>query len=110
VKDWLIARLKEPSTYRGLVWLLTACGISLAPDVWESITAVGMAIAGLLGVILKEPLPPIELVSVSQNEINAAKYNPVIDPYADRMHSPDLQPVNGHQEKLGINESAGWNG
>ncbi len=67
--DWLIARLKEPSTWRGLVWMLTACGVTLRPEVWEQITAVGMAAAGLLGVLtleatktVKIELPPIELV------------------------------------------------
>ncbi len=45
---WVVARLREPSTWRGLVWLLTACGVTLRPEIWEQITAVGMAIAGLI--------------------------------------------------------------
>ena len=49
--NWLISRFKEPSTYRGLVWLLTAFGVTLKPEVWEQITAVGMAVAGLIGVL-----------------------------------------------------------
>jgi hypothetical protein len=66
--NWMLARLREPSTWRGLVWLLTALGVSLHPDVWEQITAVGMAVAGLLGVLSREEpaqvnvhLPPIDL-------------------------------------------------
>ena len=54
VMNWVIGRLREPSTYRGLVWLLTALGITIEPELWEKITAVGMAVAGLLGVILQE--------------------------------------------------------
>jgi len=70
---WLIARLKEPSTWRGIVWMLTACGVTLRPEIWEQITAIGMAAAGLLGVITSENPqrvdihlpPPIELVGRS---------------------------------------------
>lgn len=66
---WILARLKEPSTWRGIVLLLTALGIRIQPDVWEYIAAAGMAIAGLIGVLTAdEPkrvevvLPPIDLV------------------------------------------------
>ena len=52
--NWLLERLREPSTYRGLVWLLTACGVTLRPEVWEQITAVGMAAAGMLGVAMSD--------------------------------------------------------
>ncbi len=52
--NWLLERLREPSTYRGLVWLLTACGVTLRPEVWEQITAVGMAAAGMLGVAMRD--------------------------------------------------------
>ncbi len=55
--SWLLQRLREPSTWRGLIWLLTALGISIRPELWEQITAVGMALAGLLGVALREEAP-----------------------------------------------------
>ena len=72
--NWLIARLKEGSTWRGIVWLLTVAGISLKPDQVEAIIAAGMALAGLLGVFTRDlsandsqaqrtELPPIELQS-----------------------------------------------
>lgn len=51
---WLLARLREPSTWRGLVWLAIAAGITLTPTVWESIIAVGMAVVGLIGVLTAE--------------------------------------------------------
>lgn len=66
--NWLLRRLREPSTWRGLVWLATVAGLSLRPDQAEAIVAAGMALAGLLGVFLSdEPksvrieLPPITL-------------------------------------------------
>ena len=63
---WIVNRLREPSTWRGLVWLATAAGVSLSPDLWESITALGMAVAGLIGVLTRDELPPIDLVGQSQ--------------------------------------------
>ena len=66
--NWMIARLRENSTWRGIIWLLTVAGLSLRPDQAEAIITVGMAVAGLLGVFLAdEPktvrieLPPIDL-------------------------------------------------
>lgn len=66
--NWFLDRLKEPSSYRGLVWLLTALGVSLSPEAWQYITTIGMAAAGLIGVLTHDAppvplLPPIELVS-----------------------------------------------
>lgn len=67
--NWLIAQLREPSTWRGLVWLLTALGVSLSPEAWQYITTAGMALAGLIGCVTAEnaqrveiQLPPIELL------------------------------------------------
>ena len=50
MKDYLIARAKEPSTWRGIILLLTAAGVPIAPAMAESIISVGLAIAGLIGV------------------------------------------------------------
>ncbi len=67
---WFLERLREPSTWRGIVWLATSFGVTLQPEAWEYIIAAGMAIAGLLGIIMKEPsnaqpIPPIELMGRS---------------------------------------------
>lgn len=68
--NWLLRRLREPSTWRGLVWLATVAGLSLRPEQAEAIVTAGMALAGLLGVFLPDEsknvrieLPPIDLVS-----------------------------------------------
>lgn len=65
MKKFLLARLREPSTWRGLVWVLTVAGIAIQPDQGEAIVTAGMALAGLLGVFLVDPptpeLPPLEL-------------------------------------------------
>lgn len=88
--NWILARLREPSTWRGIVLLLTALGIRIQPDVWEYIAAAGMAIAGLIGVLTAdEPkrvevvLPPIDLVG---------RADPADQP--DRVRQPPGLPPN----------------
>lgn len=50
MKPYILERLKEASTWRGIILLLTAIGIPVAPALADSIIAVGMAVAGLIGV------------------------------------------------------------
>jgi hypothetical protein len=58
--DWLIARLKEPSTYQGFATFFTAVGIFLSPELWVAIGAAGGAVIGLIQAIKKErgSVPP----------------------------------------------------
>lgn len=50
MKEYILARAKEPSSWRGLVLVLTAIGVPLAPGVADAIISVGLAVAGLIGV------------------------------------------------------------
>lgn len=50
MKAYILARLKEPSSWRGVVLLLTSLGITLSPEQAEAIIAIGMAVAGAVGV------------------------------------------------------------
>jgi hypothetical protein len=50
MKNYLMQRSREPSTWRGLVLLLTAIGVPIAPHLVEPIVSVGLAVAGLIGV------------------------------------------------------------
>ena len=52
--DYLVARLKEASTWRGLVALATAFGLTVSPEQAASIVAAGMAIMGLVGAFTKD--------------------------------------------------------
>jgi hypothetical protein len=119
---WLTARLREPSTWRGLIWLLTACGVTLRPEVWEQVTAIGMATAGLLGVLTSEApktaraeLPAIELLGKAT--LAAAAPDPALD--SDRMResglptypaTPLARPVRTTESTDSTNPSTGWNG
>lgn len=52
--NFILERGKEPSTWRGIVALATAVGISVSPELGEAIVAVGLAIIGLIGVVTKD--------------------------------------------------------
>ncbi|MGR2663105.1 hypothetical protein JOS77_27015 [Chromobacterium haemolyticum] len=54
LKQFLLARLQEPSTWRGAVMLATALGITVSPDTENAIIAIGLAVSGLLGALLPE--------------------------------------------------------
>lgn len=49
MKDYILARMREPSTWRGLILILTALGVPLSPGAADTIVAVGLAVAGAIG-------------------------------------------------------------
>jgi hypothetical protein len=51
---YLLERLKEPSTWRGLFALLTAIGLKLHPEMQEAILTTGLALIGMINVVRKE--------------------------------------------------------
>ena len=51
---YIFSRLKERSTWLGLIALATACGASIATELTESIITVGVSPAGLVGVVTKD--------------------------------------------------------
>ncbi len=55
--NWFLSQFRQPSTWRGLVWLLTVFGRALNPDQAEAFVTAGMALAGLLGVFLSDDRP-----------------------------------------------------
>ena len=50
MKNYILARAKEPSTWRGLFLLLTAIGVPVAPEMANAIITIGLGIAGAIGV------------------------------------------------------------
>ena len=45
---WLKSRLKEPSTYQGVTAIAGAIGVTVQPDLYESIAALMLAIIGVI--------------------------------------------------------------
>jgi hypothetical protein len=54
MKAYVIERLKEASTWRGIIMLLTAAGIPMAPEMQHLVISVGMALAGAVGVAMPD--------------------------------------------------------
>ena len=49
MKAYILARIKEVFTWRGIILVLTAVGVPVAPALADSIISAGLAIAGLIG-------------------------------------------------------------
>ena len=49
--NWLLDRLSENSTWRGIILTATGLGISLKPDQAAKITAVGLGIVGVINIL-----------------------------------------------------------
>ena len=52
--DWLMDRLKERSTWLGIVSFLTAAGVTLEPGQAEAFVAAGLAIAGVVAAFTRD--------------------------------------------------------
>lgn len=52
--DFIMERLKERSTWVGLVGLATSGGISLNPENIEAIVTVGTTVAGLIATVVPD--------------------------------------------------------
>lgn len=51
---YLLERLKEPSSWRGLFAILMALGVKLHPELQEAILSVGLSAIGLVNFFRKE--------------------------------------------------------
>ena len=54
MKQYILDRAKEASTWRGVILMLTAVGVPVAPAMADSIVAAGLAIAGLVGAAMPD--------------------------------------------------------
>lgn len=52
--SYLLDRLGEASTWRGIFAALTGVGIAISPDQAAAYTALGLAIIGVIGVLTKD--------------------------------------------------------
>jgi hypothetical protein len=62
ILDYILNRLNEVSTWRGITLLLTALGISLNPEQVAAITTTGLAIVGAINVFKKDANSPDAVV------------------------------------------------
>jgi hypothetical protein len=46
-------RLKEPSTWRGIILILAAVGVKLSPELADAIIASGISLAGVIAILTR---------------------------------------------------------
>ena len=51
---YLLDRLSEASTWRGLILVLTSLGLTISPELIVPLIAVGTGLSGLVGVLTKD--------------------------------------------------------
>jgi hypothetical protein len=49
----VMVMLGQPSSWRGMIVVLTGAGVALKPEHSEAITAGGLMVAGLIGIVLE---------------------------------------------------------
>jgi hypothetical protein len=54
ILTFIVSRLRERSTWLGLISLATALGILLTPEQQETVIAAGMALGGLVGAFTRD--------------------------------------------------------
>jgi hypothetical protein len=52
--NYILDRLKEPSTWRGILAMITAVGVKLHPELQEAIISAGLALIGMVNIFRKE--------------------------------------------------------
>jgi hypothetical protein len=52
--NYILERLKEPSTWRGILAMITAVGVKLHPELQEAIISAGLALIGMVNIFRKE--------------------------------------------------------
>lgn len=57
ITEFLVPRLRERSTYVGLVGILTAFGIAVEPEYLEAALAIGTAISSVILIVTKDNRP-----------------------------------------------------
>lgn len=56
MKNYLLSRLREASTWRGIIMLATAIGIPIAPALADLIITFGLSLAGIVGVLIPDQI------------------------------------------------------
>lgn len=57
MKDYILQRLTEPSTWRGIILILTSAGVGIEPAMADAIIGAGIGLAGLIGVVTADKKP-----------------------------------------------------
>lgn len=114
MKSLIVTLLKQPSTWRGLIWFLAGLfGLTLADSDVNTLVSASMVVAGLLGLgtldngrkdLVREQLPPIELIGSSESADVRVRDDGV------PTQSPTQKRYSGDSPRSAKNDRSGWNG
>lgn len=67
---FIVEKLKEPSTWRGFVWLATAFGLVIDANQKEAIVTLGITLSGLISVFAEKgnSLTPDDIAKIVEKE------------------------------------------
>lgn len=51
MKQYLLNRAREASTWRGLILIAASIGVPVSPELAEAIVATGLGLSGLIGIL-----------------------------------------------------------
>ena len=68
IYTYIVNRLREPSTWRGLSVLLSLCGVYFNPEQWQAITGFGAVVIGLIDVLKKDSSSPDSKFNQNSNK------------------------------------------
>lgn len=71
MRDFMLARMKEKTTWRGVILLLGILGVALSPEQKEAIITAGVALIGAVEVLSKEqPKTPEAKNAPAEKEVS----------------------------------------
>ena len=76
--DWVLARLSENSTWRGILLTATGLGIAIKPDKAAAVTATGLALVGLINVFRQGAPSKAEVVEALESKADKPELNGVV--------------------------------
>ena len=89
--SWLLDRLGENSTWRGIIGIVTASGAVLKPEQADKIIAAGIAIVAVINIFRKAPPSQADLKATDAKvEANTAK----VEIVANAVKTGDTQFLN----------------
>jgi len=65
IVGWIAARLKERSSWLGIITLVTAAGVKLSPEMTEQLITIGGGLAGLVLTLTADPRANLAPTSVA---------------------------------------------
>ena len=96
--SYILGRLSEPSTWRGIIWIATAFGLALSPDQKEAIATAGMALVGAIGVFTKDKSKPTPEQIEKVNETIQQKVDEAVSK-ASEIQNENPTPDNFFNDK-----------